>query len=129
MTTRLGVSSHVATAFCTDAVVSDRYRFRSASILFGSPRKVLYWLSTSALPPNPPMRSSPETNSASCLVLERSSSAADGPSLASRAISAATTFSISASDEPGRAVAWTTNTLAISAVMLNDDTCVASGLS
>ncbi len=68
-------------------------------------------------------------NSASCFVFDRSSSAAVGPSLASRAISAVTVFSISASDEPGRAVACTTNTLAISPLMLNDETCVATGLS
>ena len=53
----------------------------------GSPRKVLYWFSRSALPPKPPMRSRPEMNSDSCLVLARSSSAAVGPSFASRAIS------------------------------------------
>ena len=48
---------------------------RSASNLPGSPRKVLYWFSRSALPPKPPMRSRPEMNWNSCLVLARSSSA------------------------------------------------------
>ena len=65
-------------------------------------------------------------NSDSCFVFTRSSSSADGPSLASRVISAVMMGSIFESGTPGRAVACTTNTLEISDVALNEATAVAS---
>ena len=54
----------------------------------------------------------------SCFVLARASSAGVGPVFASRAISSVTTFSISASEAPGRAVAMTANQPEISARVL-----------
>ncbi len=65
-------------------------------------------------------------NSDSCFVFARSSSTAVGPSFARRAISLVRIGSIFASGTPGRAVAWTTNMLAISEVALNAATAVAS---
>ena len=95
MTARFGVFSHVVDGRATAAGVTRACRARSASSRPGSPVKVLYWFSTSALPPKPPMRSRPEMNSDSCLFFARSTSAAVGPSFASLAISSVTIVSIS----------------------------------
>ena len=74
----------------------------------------MYWLSRSDLPPKPPIPSSAVTNANSCFVLARASSAGVGPVRASCASSSDTTFSISVSETPGRAVAMTANQPAIS---------------
>jgi len=123
---RFGVSSQSATARRSESAVTARNRWRSSSTFPGSPRKTLYWFSTSALPPKPPMRSRPEMNSDSYFVFARSSSAGVGPSFASRAISCPITSSISAREAPGLAVAITMNRLAISLVALKAFTPVAS---
>ena len=78
------------------------------------------------MPPKPPIPSSAVTNWNSCFVFARASSAGVGPVLASRAISSETTFSISSSDTPGRAVAMTANQLAISDDAWNAWTAVQS---
>ena len=86
----------------------------------------MYWLSRSDLPPKPPIPSSAVTNWNSCFVLARASSAAVGPVFPSRAISSLTTFSISSSEAPGRAVAMTPNQPAISEEFWNACTAVQS---
>ena len=62
----------------------------------------------SALPPNPPMPSSPVTKLNSHFVLARLSSSSVGPSFASRAISSVTIASTCFKSAPGRAVAQIT---------------------
>ncbi len=75
------------------------------------------------------MPSSAVTNANSCFVFARASSAGVGPVFASFAISSETTFSISSSETPGRAVAITANQLAISEEFWNAWTAVQSGRS
>ena len=55
----------------TSPASSSRYRCDVPFELRGSPRYVLYWLSRSALPPKPPMRSRPEMKLYSCFVFAR----------------------------------------------------------
>ncbi len=78
------------------------------------------------MPPKAPMFCRVAARSVSCLVRARSSSAAVGPCLASRAISAVVSRSMSPSGAPGRAVTSTTNLPASSPVSLNALTPLAS---